>query len=82
MFEPSPYEAEIIAEGIFEGEEALKARWLLKVKEVLGQTSLRLPELALVNPVYGGRVGQHTEYLQPLLNEMTEVVLLDPAAEW
>jgi ring-1,2-phenylacetyl-CoA epoxidase subunit PaaC len=30
----------------------------------------------------GGRQGKHTEYLQPLLNEMTEVVLLDPAAEW
>lgn len=82
IFEPSPFEADLIAEGIFEGEEALKAKWLLKVKEVLGQTNLRMPEISLLTPVYGGRMGNHTEYLQPLLNEMTEVVLLDPAAEW
>lgn len=82
IFEPSPLEAEIISFGIFGGEEALKLRWLQKVKEVLSQTNLRLPELSMVNSVYGGRAGKHTDYLQPLLNEMTEVVLLDPAAEW
>jgi ring-1,2-phenylacetyl-CoA epoxidase subunit PaaC len=31
---------------------------------------------------YGGRYGYHTEYLQPLLDEMTEVYRLDPTAEW
>jgi ring-1,2-phenylacetyl-CoA epoxidase subunit PaaC len=82
LFEPSPYESEIISSGIFEGEEALKARWHQKVKEVLAQTNLRLADITLVTPVYGGRTGIHTNYLQPLLNEMTEVVLLDPTAEW
>jgi ring-1,2-phenylacetyl-CoA epoxidase subunit PaaC len=82
MFEPSPYEADIISSGIFEGEEALKSKWWSKVQTVLAETSLKLPELSSINPVMGGRQGKHTEYLQPLLNEMTEVVLLDPAAEW
>jgi ring-1,2-phenylacetyl-CoA epoxidase subunit PaaC len=82
IFEPSPYEAELIASGVFEGEAALQSRWSQKIKEVLSQTRLVMPNLDSVNPVYGGRIGKHTEYLQPLLNEMTEVVLLDPAAEW
>ena len=30
----------------------------------------------------GGRHGQHTEHLQPLLDEMAEVFRLDPTAEW
>ncbi len=30
----------------------------------------------------GGRKGQHTEHLQPLLDEMSEVFRIDPAAEW
>jgi len=35
-----------------------------------------------VTPVYGGRKGEHTADLQPLLDEMTEVFRIDPAAEW
>jgi ring-1,2-phenylacetyl-CoA epoxidase subunit PaaC len=30
----------------------------------------------------GGRRGYHTEYLEPLLKEMTEVFSIDPNAEW
>jgi ring-1,2-phenylacetyl-CoA epoxidase subunit PaaC len=33
-------------------------------------------------PVYGGRCGYHTEHLQPLLTEMSEVFAEDPTAEW
>src|SRR5690606_19739313 len=40
IFEPSPYEQELISEGIFEGEVALQDVWLKKVEEVIGQTKL------------------------------------------
>lgn len=82
IFEPSPFEATLIAEGIFAGEEEVQKRWKVKVEELLAQTQLQLPSWNSVQPVFGGRNGQHTEHLQPLLEEMSEVFKIDPAAEW
>jgi ring-1,2-phenylacetyl-CoA epoxidase subunit PaaC len=82
MFEPSEFEAELIAEGIYEGEEKIKAQWLENIKKVLSQTQLELPDLNTITPKFGGRYGEHTEHLQPLLDEMAEVFKIDPTAEW
>ncbi|MBK0404575.1 phenylacetate-CoA oxygenase subunit PaaC [Adhaeribacter sp. BT258] len=82
IFEPSKYEAELIADGIYEGEEKLKAAWLENIKKVLSQTQLELPDLTTITPKNGGRYGEHTEHLQPLLDEMAEVFKIDPTAEW
>ncbi|MQK85097.1 phenylacetate-CoA oxygenase subunit PaaI, partial [Escherichia coli] len=46
------------------------------------KTDLTLPDLATVEPKLGGRYGEHTEHLQPLLDEMAEVFKIDPTAEW
>lgn len=82
LFEKTAHEEAIIADGIFIGEDALKARWEESIQAVLGQTALQLPDLRTITPVFGGRTGQHTEYLQPLLDEMAEVFRLDPTADW
>lgn len=82
MFEESPYEKEIITAGIFEGEKKLKEFWIAKVEETISQTNLRLPDWKIVRPITGGRIGQHTEHLQALLDEMSEVFRIDPGAEW
>ncbi|GCC53036.1 phenylacetate-CoA oxygenase subunit PaaI [Chryseotalea sanaruensis] len=82
LFEESPYEKELTAEGIFEGEASLEKRWRQKVEELLNQTQLQLPDWNSVSPVIGGRLGKHTEHLQPLLDEMSEVFRIDPGAEW
>lgn len=82
MFEESPYEKEIIETGIFAGENELKKRWLTKIEEILSKTSLILPDWKIINPIIGGRVGKHSEHLQPLLEEMGEVFRIDPGAEW
>jgi ring-1,2-phenylacetyl-CoA epoxidase subunit PaaC len=82
LFELSPYEKELIAEGIFEGEASLEKRWKVKVEELLNQTQLQLPDWKSISPVIGGRVGEHTAHLQPLLDEMSEVFRIDPGAEW
>jgi ring-1,2-phenylacetyl-CoA epoxidase subunit PaaC len=82
MFEESPYEQELISNGVFEGEQALKEKWMKKVEEIISQTNLTLPDWKLVQPVMGGRIGKHTEHLQPLLDEMSEVFRIDPSAEW
>lgn len=82
MFEESPYEKELIGSKIFGGEKELKDRWIKKVETVIAQTQLNLPDWKTLQPVTGGRVGKHSEYLQPLLDEMSEVFKIDPTAEW
>lgn len=82
LFEPAKHEQELIDSGIFIGEEILKAQWLQSITAILQQTQLKLPDVTKIVPVYGGRQGYHTEYLQPLLTEMTEVFRLDVSAEW
>lgn len=82
IFEPSPFENELISTKIFLGEENLKERWMEKVESVISQTNLILPDWNLVKPEFGGRKGTHTEHLQPLLDEMSEVFKIDPTAEW
>jgi ring-1,2-phenylacetyl-CoA epoxidase subunit PaaC len=82
IFEKSEFENELISDNIFKGEEELKNRWLEKISDTLKKTNLILPDAKLVSPIMGGRVGKHTEHLQPLLDEMTEVVKIDPSAEW
>ena len=82
IFEYSPHEQELISSNIFLGEEALKKRWKEKVESVISQTDLTLPDWILVEPTFGGRIGEHTAHLQPLLDEMSEVFKIDPTAEW
>lgn len=82
IFEPSPFETVLIEEGIFAGEEEVQKRWKVKVEELLAQTQLQLPSWNTLQPMLGGRIGKHTEHLQPLLDEMSEVFKIDPGAEW
>jgi ring-1,2-phenylacetyl-CoA epoxidase subunit PaaC len=82
IFEPSPFENELVSSGVFAGEEVLKEKWIQKVTEVIEKTDLKLPDLSAVKPVLGGRRGKHSEHLQPLLDEMSEVFKIDPNAEW
>jgi len=82
IFKLSPNEKEIISSGFFGGEQELKKRWLAKIEEVISKTQLHLPDLKIIIPIEGGRVGKHTEHLQPLLDEMSEVFKIDPTAEW
>ncbi|MFT4523598.1 MAG: ring-1,2-phenylacetyl-CoA epoxidase subunit PaaC [Bacteroidia bacterium] len=82
MFETGDQEQEAINAGLFGGEEALKAKWLETVTPLLDSMKLSIPETSDSDIVYGGRKGIHTEHLQPLLNEMTEVYAIDPSADW
>ncbi len=82
MFEESPYEQELIDAGVLAGEKKLQEKWLEKISAIINETRLQLPDLDTVQPVLGGRMGKHSEHLQPLLNEMSEVFRIDPTAEW
>ncbi len=82
IFEESKYEEQIIATNLFIGELKLKQNWLNQINSVIAQTKLKIPEANAAIPKFGGRIGQHTPHLQPLLDEMTEVYKMDPTAEW
>lgn len=80
LFETSPYEAELTAQGIVLSEAELQKRWISTVSDFLRPLGIDLDPALLSQQ--GGRQGRHTEYLQPLLDEMSEVFRLDPTAEW
>jgi ring-1,2-phenylacetyl-CoA epoxidase subunit PaaC len=82
IFEAGPYEAALKEAGIFEGELHLRNLWLEAIRPVLHAAHLSIPAEANDALAAGGRYGKHTAYLQPLLDEMTEVFRIDPAAEW
>jgi ring-1,2-phenylacetyl-CoA epoxidase subunit PaaC len=82
IFEPSPYESMIIDSGLSIGEKEIQNRWLVKIQEIIGLTHLELKDPSGLIPQYGGRIGQHTKFLEVLLDEMSEVFKLDPEADW
>lgn len=82
MFETSEFENDLIAEGIFVGEEALKKQWLDTITPIIEKASLQIPSSNTWAPVFGGRKSIHTEHLAPLVDEMSEVFRVDPSAEW
>ncbi len=82
IFEHSPYESELQEAGIFAGEDRLKSMWIDRIESVISETALNISNLDAIQPEFGGRLGDHTEHLQPLLTEMGEVIQSDPEAEW
>ena len=82
IFEPSPYEDVLKSENIFGGEELLKKNWLNAISPVIEKAGLVLPTVKDETAQFGGRKGYHTEYLAPMLAEMTEVFREDAGAEW
>ncbi|MCX6352037.1 MAG: phenylacetate-CoA oxygenase subunit PaaC [Bacteroidetes bacterium] len=82
IFEAGDFEAALIADNIFEGEEALKAKYITKIGEIISSLNLSLPTAFDEKAGYGGRHGFHTDSFAALLKEMGEVIHTDPSAEW
>lgn len=82
IFETGEFENELQEMKVFEGEKALQEKWIEAITPVLENATLKIPSSDSWKPEYGGRKGNHTEYLKPLVEEMSEVFRLDPKAEW
>jgi ring-1,2-phenylacetyl-CoA epoxidase subunit PaaC len=80
LFEPSPYEQELIALKVIPEAKVLQERWQANVLAFCSGLGLELEPALLGHK--GGRMGNHSEYLQPMLDEMSEVFNLDPSAQW
>jgi ring-1,2-phenylacetyl-CoA epoxidase subunit PaaC len=70
------------SETNFPGMFALKTLWKEKIEAILNQVEEETPPFPSNGLGFGGRSGQHSEHLAPLLKEMTEVYQIDPEAEW
>jgi len=82
IFEPGDFEEQLAKENIFEGEKVLQDKWLEAIAPILKEADLNFPNAEKAEAVYGGRKGQHTEHLSPLLEEMGEVLRIDSNATW
>jgi ring-1,2-phenylacetyl-CoA epoxidase subunit PaaC len=82
IFEPGDFEKELAQTEVFAGEAALQAKWLAKITPIIEKAGLRIPAESSWEPVYGGRKAYHSDYLAPLVEEMSEVFRVDPSAEW
>lgn len=82
IFEPSNNDQQLIDKGIYSGEEKLKERWLEIISPIIEKSNLKIPNKNDWQASFGGRYGSHTEYLKPLIDEMSEVFQIDPNAEW
>lgn len=82
IFEQGNFENILIDNNFFVGEDAIQNQWYKVVSEKITAAGLTVPSLDTKNAVYGGRFGEHSDYLQPMLDEMTEVYSIDPSAEW
>ncbi|KEO83901.1 1,2-phenylacetyl-CoA epoxidase subunit PaaC [Tumebacillus flagellatus] len=81
LFSFGPHADAIVAAGLIADASTLKARWLEKASDALAKNGLALPD-AFPAPSHDGRAGEHTEQLADVLNTLSEVYRLDPAAAW
>jgi ring-1,2-phenylacetyl-CoA epoxidase subunit PaaC len=82
LFEPTNFDAAIVADGIQAAEADLEAQWVAAVGKFLTDVGLNVPQVADKTAHYGGRTGQHTSHLSSLLLEMDEVFAIDETAVW
>ncbi len=82
MFERLPDDDLLVTEGVYPGEAALEAEWQQRISDKVVAAGFVVPHVPDPRVGYGGRIGLHTEHLAPLLDEMCEVIRIDPSAEW
>jgi ring-1,2-phenylacetyl-CoA epoxidase subunit PaaC len=79
------YTGELFVPADFEKEagidfDKIKENWFLKVKEVLDEATLPVPEKVFMQS--GGKEGKHTEHLGYILTELQYLQRTYPGCEW
>ncbi|MEM6264387.1 MAG: 1,2-phenylacetyl-CoA epoxidase subunit PaaC [Bacteroidota bacterium] len=82
IFEPTRHTETLAVEGIQPTEDDLMKEWRAEVESFIRSCNLLIPDTTDFVDHFGGRSGYHTDYLPPLLAEMTEVFAIDPEATW
>ena len=81
LWEPLPDEKVLVAEGVMPPSETLRDQWWRAVTEALDQT-FTLPALDEIEPVTGGRRGEHSEDMTQLLDAMQHLHRALPGTTW
>jgi ring-1,2-phenylacetyl-CoA epoxidase subunit PaaC len=76
----SPADTAMAQEGIAPDLSHIKSLWNQKVRAVLEEATLTIPDLEWMQ--YGGKTGVHTEYLGFILAEMQFMQRAYPGLEW
>ncbi|MHC4082840.1 MAG: 1,2-phenylacetyl-CoA epoxidase subunit PaaC [Planctomycetota bacterium] len=83
LVEPVEGQAKLEEAGVYPpGDTGAFEQWTHDLTEVMEAAGLTLAPERLSPPTHGGRQGEHTEHLEPLLDEMCEVYRLEPKAAW
>ncbi len=82
LFEPTEFTDVLAETGVQSGELVLLEKWAMEIENILKETRISIPNDFDPKLHFGGRVGIHTEHLNPLVSEMTEVYSIDPSAKW
>jgi ring-1,2-phenylacetyl-CoA epoxidase subunit PaaC len=82
LFEVTPATEVLAQTGVMTHENTLRDEWLARIHETAQKADLLVPENPDPTPHLGGRFGHHSEDLEQLIEEMTEVLRLDPNAVW
>lgn len=83
LFEPWEGLKGLVDAGLYPGSDVeMYDQWCGTIEHVLGQAHLMVSLVAGEPDDRGGRRGNHTEYLAPMLDEMCEVYRLEPDAAW
>ncbi len=82
LFEAIEGEQELVEQGVVVSEQDLQAQWQAAIDPILEKAGLAAPDWSSITPVVGGRKGYHSEYLAPLVKEMSEVLVIDTEVEW
>jgi len=80
LFEPSPYEKEMVLDGTGVDVTALRSDWLSRVNEVFSEAGLIVPQATWFQS--GGKTGVHSEYLGIILAELQYIQKSMPGLQW
>lgn len=80
LFEKLDDEDQLIASGIFPGNDALRVEWEKRVVPALKAATLTVPTNP--RPDFGGRTKHHTDHLRSLVDDLQAVYRLAPGAKW
>jgi ring-1,2-phenylacetyl-CoA epoxidase subunit PaaC len=77
---PADYEIELAEEDIAVNVSSFKEQWMNKVKDILQEATLQIPETKWMQT--GGKEGKHTEHLGYILADMQYLQRAYPGCDW
>ena len=82
LFAMDALERELLGSGVAVDRDDVRAPFAESVEAVLGEATLTCPRAGLGGHVDGGRRGEHTAHLAPMLAEMQSLQRLHPGLSW